>query len=280
MTDRSPRLGGRFLAGAILIVLGVLFLLDNLGLIEAREVIRFWPVVLIVLGVTRLFSRRRPEDRAGGLVLLFLGAIFLLRALHVSWFRMRSAWPLLLVLIGATLIWQAFRGRTAAAAAQTPSGPPSDPDAASPSPKPSAPGPGPSERAAQGALAGFVATRGFRGDPEARDSVLSEFALMGGGELVVHSQDFRGGEVTAIMGGFEIDLRGAQIQGDSATIEIFTLFGGIELKVPQDWYVVLQGTPILGMFANTAKPLPESAGPRKKLILKGAAIMGGVEVKN
>jgi hypothetical protein len=82
------------------------------------------------------------------------------------------------------------------------------------------------------------------------------------------------------MGGFEIDLRGAQIQGDSATIEIFTLFGGIELKVPQDWYVVLQGTPILGMFANTAKPLPESAGPRKKLILKGAAIMGGVEVKN
>ncbi len=279
MKDRSPQLAGRFVAGAILIVLGVLFLLDNLGLIDAREVIRFWPVVLIILGITRLFSTRRPEDSVGGLVLLFLGAIFLLRALHVPWFRLRSAWPLLLVLIGGTLIWQAIRGRAPAGAAPpTPPGP--SPDPASSSPKPSEPEPGPSERAAQGALAGLVATRGLRGDPEARDSVLSEFALMGGGELVVHSQDFRGGEVTAILGGFEIDLRGAQIQGDSATIEIFTLFGGIELKVPQDWYVVLQGTPILGMFANTAKPLPESSGPRKKLIIKGAAIMGGVEVKN
>lgn len=279
MTDRSPRLAGRFVAGAILIVLGVLFLLDNLGLIEASEVIRYWPVVLIVLGVTRLLSTRRPEDRAGGLVLLFLGTVFLLRALHVPWFRLRSAWPLMLVLIGATLIWQAFRGRPASGApTRTPPGP--SPDSASPLGKPTEPQPGPSERAAQGALAGLVATRGLRGDPAARDSVLSEFALMGGGELVVHSQDFRGGEVTAIMGGFEIDLRGAQIQGDSATIEIFTLFGGIEFKVPQEWHVVLQGTPLLGMFSNTAKPLPETSAPRKTLILKGAAIMGGVEVKN
>ncbi|HTO74697.1 MAG TPA: DUF5668 domain-containing protein [Thermoanaerobaculia bacterium] len=279
MKDRSPQLAGRFVAGGILILLGVLFLLDNLDVVDAREILRFWPVILIVLGLTRLLAPRRPEQLTGGVVLLFLGSVFLLRALHVSWFRLRSVWPLLLVLLGATLIWQAIRGRTAAGAAPRPTPGPS-PDPASPSPKPSEPEPGPSERAAQGALAGLVATRGFRGDPEARDSVLSEFALMGGGELVVHSQDFRGGEVTAIMGGFEIDLRGAQIQGDSATIEIFTLFGGIELKVPQDWYVVLQGTPILGMFTNTAKPLPESAGPRKKLILKGAAIMGGVEVKN
>jgi len=103
---------------------------------------------------------------------------------------------------------------------------------------------------------------------------------MGGGELVVHSQDFRGGEVSAIMGGFEIDLRGAAISGDSATLEVFTLFGGIELKVPQEWNVVLHGTPILGMFANTAKAMADPSVPRKTLILKGTAIMGGVEVKN
>ena len=276
MRDRSPQLAGRFVAGAILIVLGVLFLLDNLDVLNAREVLRFWPLILIALGLTRLLAPRRPEDLTGAVVLLFLGGVFLLRTLHVPWFRLRSVWPLLLVLIGGMIIWQGLRGRSSAAAAPPPPGP--LPDPAPESPKP--PEPGPSERAAQGALAGLVATRGLRAGAEARDSVLSEFALMGGGELVVHSQDFRGGEVTAIMGGFEIDLRGAAIAGDSATIEIFTLFGGIELKVPQEWYVVLQGTPILGMFANTAKPRPESSAPRKTLILKGAAIMGGVEVKN
>jgi predicted membrane protein len=274
--DRSPQLAGRFVAGAILIVLGVLFLLDNLDVLNAREVLRFWPLILIALGLTRLLAPRRPEDLTGAVVLLFLGGVFLLRTLHVPWFRLRSVWPLLLVLIGGMIIWQGLRGRSSSAAAPPPPGP--LPDPAPESPKP--PEPGPSERAAQGALAGLVATRGLRAGAEARDSVLSEFALMGGGELVVHSQDFRGGEVTAIMGGFEIDLRGAAIAGDSATIEIFTLFGGIELKVPQEWYVVLQGTPILGMFANTAKPRPESSAPRKTLILKGAAIMGGVEVKN
>lgn len=279
MTDRSPQLAGRFVAGAILIVLGVLFLLDNLDVVNARDVLRFWPLVLIALGLTRLLAPRRPEDLTGAIVLLFLGGVFLLRALHIPWFRLRSVWPLLLVLIGGMIIWQGLRGRSSASAAAPP--PPGPlPDRAPESPKPSEPEPGPSDRAAQGALAGLVATRGLRGDPEARDSVLSEFALMGGGELVVHSQDFRGGEVTAIMGGFEIDLRGAQIQGDSATIEIFTLFGGIEFKVPQEWHVVLQGTPMLGMFSNTAKPLPETSAARKTLILKGAAIMGGVEVKN
>ena len=275
-TNRSPQLAGRFVAGGILVLLGVLFLLDNLDVVDAREILRFWPVILIALGLTRLLAPRRPEQITGGVVLLFLGGVFLLRALHVSWFRLRSVWPLLLVLIGGMIIWQALRGKAVGATSAPPPGP--LPESAPEARKPPEPDLG--KRAAEGALAGLVATRGMRGGPQSRDSVLSEFALMGGGELVVHSQDFRGGEVTAIMGGFEIDLRGARIQGDSATIEIFTLFGGIELKVPQEWYVVLQGTPILGMFANTAKPLPESSAPRKTLILKGAAIMGGVEVKN
>jgi predicted membrane protein len=96
----------------------------------------------------------------------------------------------------------------------------------------------------------------------------------------VRAQDFRGGEITAIMGGFGIDLRGAAIAGDSATINIFTLWGGVDLKVPEDWNVVMSGAPILGVFTNSAKTFRQGDAAAKTLFVKGAAIMGGVEVKN
>jgi hypothetical protein len=116
-------------------------------------------------------------------------------------------------------------------------------------------------------------------DSEGPGEKLNEFALMGGGERVVRSQDFRGGDVTAIMGGFEIDLRGAQIAGESAKLDIFTLWGGVEIRVPEEWAIETQGMPILGAFTNSARGVPGEA-PRKKFIVSGVAIMGGVEIKN
>ena len=79
---------------------------------------------------------------------------------------------------------------------------------------------------------------------------------------------------------FSIDLRGAGITGESATLEIFTLFGGVELKVPQAWRVVMSGTPILGVFTASTSPIRDESTPVRTLIVRGTAIMGGVEVKN
>lgn len=241
--------------------LGVLFLLDNFGVLYAGDVFRYWPLLLIGLGLTRLLAPGRREDYVGGVVLLFLGSAFLLRALHVPWFRLRLIWPGLLVVLGATLIWQALRGKRGGAASWFP---------------------GHSEqKEASGAAGGTSSDPGPLGakQPDSAN-VLQEFALMGGGERVVRSQDFAGGEVTAIMGGFEIDLRAAGMTGDTATVEVFTVFGGVEFKVPPDWNVVANGTPILGMFTDSTKRMADGVKPSKTLILRGTAIMGGVEVKN
>jgi len=50
---RQSRAGGLSLLlwGGLLIVLGVLFLLDNLGAIRLRDAVEYWPVLLIGLGV-------------------------------------------------------------------------------------------------------------------------------------------------------------------------------------------------------------------------------------
>jgi len=61
-----PIQGGPNLPAAplILIALGVVFLLSNLGLLEFRRVLRYWPILLIALGVYMLYMRLTGATRA------------------------------------------------------------------------------------------------------------------------------------------------------------------------------------------------------------------------
>jgi hypothetical protein len=103
-------------------------------------------------------------------------------------------------------------------------------------------------------------------------------ALLGGVKRKCVSQDFRGGEVTAIIGGCELDLRHASISSGRAVIDTFAFWGGIQIKVPQEWSVELQGTPILGAFDD--KTVRAGGDGSKVLVVRGVALMGGVDLKN
>ncbi len=255
-----PRVTGRMIAGVLLIVLGLLFTLDNFGLVDAGNIFQYWPLILVCAGLAKVFGARHADQRIGGGILIAVGCLFLLRTLDIVWFRVRDLWPAMLLLIGVLLIWQAL-GRKRWAS-------------------PSSESENLGARALEGARAGLAAARGGRRAPVEAGAALNEFAFMGGGDRVVRAQDFRGGDVTAIMGGFHIDLRGAAIAGDSASIEVFTLWGGVDFKVPEDWNVVMRGAPILGVFTNSARPFSGGQASGKTLIVKGVAFMGGVEVKN
>jgi hypothetical protein len=108
------------------------------------------------------------------------------------------------------------------------------------------------------------------------DDVVDVTAILGGFERRITSPDFKGGEVTAIMGGCSLDMRGSQITSE-AVLNVFVIFGGITIKCPPDWTVVLHGTPIMGGFDEKTAPPPDNS---KRLIVRGYAIMGGVEVRN
>jgi hypothetical protein len=123
------------------------------------------------------------------------------------------------------------------------------------------------------------------GDPR---NTLNEFALFGGIERRFTTQDFKGGVVTAIFGGIELDLRQAAMTQDTVELTVNALFGGCELRVPETWETVGHGQGIFGGYVDSTKPLaytPETlaggpATPRKALILRGVAVFGGVEIKN
>ena len=84
----------------------------------------------------------------------------------------------------------------------------------------------------------------------AHEGTLNEFAVFGGVDRKVTTDDFRGGQVTALFGGVGIDLRRAGIRGDSAVIDVTSMFGGVQFKVPQNWIVVSNVVAIFGGFGN------------------------------
>ncbi|MGH9363674.1 MAG: LiaI-LiaF-like domain-containing protein [Thermoanaerobaculia bacterium] len=233
-TDASqppPRLTGRLVAGLIILGLGVLFLLDNLEIIDAGRLRDWWPALLIGIGVSHLLSRDSGR-RGWGMVFVAAGGFFLLRNFHIVQWRWREVWPFLLVLLGASLVWRSLRRPTI----------------------------GPDKT-------------GLKRD-------VNEFAILGGGERIVRSREFRGGDVTAIMGGFMVDLREAELAAEGARIEVFVMMGGLEFKVPESWDVVLNATPIMGSSEHKARSGGVPGTPVRTLTISGLVLMGGIEVKN
>jgi|JI9StandDraft_2_1071091.scaffolds.fasta_scaffold12503_2 predicted membrane protein len=112
--------------------------------------------------------------------------------------------------------------------------------------------------------------------PITSDSSVDIVALMSGNQGNVASSDFRGGSITAIMGGVELDLRNASIQTE-AVLNLTAFWGGIVLKIPSDWTVVNNGMAFLGGIEDSSVP-GMNAG--KRLVITGMAVMGGVEIKN
>ena len=49
---------GRFFGGLLLLSLGTIFILINLGIIQSRLVQTWWPLLLIVVGTVRLIGWR------------------------------------------------------------------------------------------------------------------------------------------------------------------------------------------------------------------------------
>jgi len=110
---------------------------------------------------------------------------------------------------------------------------------------------------------------------------IEEVAIFGGGKRVITSQNLQGGNVSAIFGGLELDLTEADLSEETAVLEVACIFGGVTIIVKPEWDVQVQVATILGGFDDKRKVYKrdDSAVPRKRLIIKGAAIFGGGEVK-
>ena len=107
-------------------------------------------------------------------------------------------------------------------------------------------------------------------------SAFSHTAFLSGVERTYSSSNFRKGEAEAFMGGVEIDLRDAMIEGDEARLEITAIMGGIKIRVPRTWIVVNRVVPVLGGVKDETR----SRDGNKRLVIEGTVLMGGLEIEN
>jgi predicted membrane protein len=217
--------------GLMIVVLGVLFTLDNLDLIRAGDYLRYWPVGLVAVGLLKIYHALRDgHGWIGGLLFTGVGVWMLLNGVLYFRVNLRELLPLILVAFGGYMVWRGFGG----------------------------------ERR----------TRSSDGH-----SSFSALAIMGGVARRSSSQSFQGADLTAVMGGCEIDLRQASIvPGTEAVIDIFAFWGGIDIKVPEDWTVVTRAMPLMGGVEDKTRAPQGPAS--KRLVIRGIVVMGGVAIKN
>jgi predicted membrane protein len=106
----------------------------------------------------------------------------------------------------------------------------------------------------------------------------SKTSVFSNGRYVVDTE-FTGGELQAIFGGIEFDLRKAHLPEGETSINIEVVFGGVSLFVPDNWLIEVKIESVLGGI-DDARRIVETVDVSRKLIIKGSAVFGGVEIRN
>ena len=253
----SFRITPQLIVGLLVIFVGVVFSLDQFGLAPAINYLRFWPMAIIAIGVVKMLQAREGGGAFAGIVFTLAGVWLQAEELDLIHIRLWQIWPVALVLFGGYLVWQGLTGHSAR------------------------PSPSPGTYAPPDVVTPPAASSARRGDRPARitdtNSTFSAVAIMAGVSRGNNSRTFRGADLIAVMGGCEIDLRQAAIHGE-AVIDVFVMWGGIEIRVPEDWSVASQIMPLMAGVEDQTRPLLGSS--QHRLTVRGLVIMGSVEVKN
>ena len=274
--DRFRSHGG-LVGGIILAGIGVVLLLQNLGIPYFDDLERYWPVILIAVGVAQAARSMGMGGKVWGGAVAAVGIVFLLSNFGIIHGNVwRFLWPGVLIMVGLAMLARSIDQ-------QNYGGPPP-------------PAPGATAQSARSMaediknkIISDIHTRvgagksgsstGWSGG--ASPNHLNEWAVFGGTRRRIDSQDFQGGEAFAMFGGVEIDLRRAATTRDEIIIEVNAIFGGVEVRVPETWNVTVRGAGIFGGYEDKTmdtRVAPEGKQPH--LIVNGFAVFGGVTIQN
>lgn len=96
----------QFIFGIIIALLGVAFLFNNFGFIDIGNVWRYWPLILVAIGLNKTLQAENSRKRESGIWWMFFGLWFLVSELHLFGLTFRTSWPLLIIGWGIHILWK------------------------------------------------------------------------------------------------------------------------------------------------------------------------------
>ena len=241
----------RLVGGVIMLLVGLIFLLRNLGMYIPGWVFS-WSTFLMVIGLCIGFKRNFRG--AGWLILFGLGSYFTLGKITDLDFG-RSAPAVFLIALG---LWIIFKPKGSRKFKRNKEG-----EFEKPNPE-------------------------FDFCPTARDSqakssdrfdIVDTVNIFSGSHQHVFSKNFKGGEVVSVFGGCELNLTQADFEG-TIILDVVAIFGGVKMLVPSGWQVKSEITALFGGVDDKRKMQTGDAEPAKIVILQGTAVFGGIEIKS
>jgi len=239
----------RNVIGIILVVLGGLFLLDSMDVIDfniARVIFSF-PAILIILGIVLILNTSR---RLLGSMILVVGMFFMIpRIFPWVYYDGHIVFPVLLIVFGIYII---LRKRT--------------------------------YRTPEGEYKHNLdehTTQNYKGYDQINSDRVDDVSIFGGGHKIIISDNFKGGNITNVFGGSEIDLKDCKLAPGVNVIDFVAVFGGSNIIVPSDWKILIDVLPVFGGFSNKVRRDPNAViDPDKTLLIKGFVLFGGGEVRS
>ncbi len=227
----------KILVGALLIIIGGLFLLRSFQILpfEITHVIFSWRFILFIIGIIILIN---SNNKILGIILTTIGGLLLFPRIFPDIdIDGKLILGVIIIALGVYVIFRSSGGK-------------------------------------------IQSKFGGTSDHFSKD-YLDDVAVFGGGTKVLTSNSFKGGNITAIFGGSEIDLTACKLAEGNNVLNITAIFGGSTIIVPRDWNVLLNVTPLFGGFSNKIRREPNLVVDQSRtLIIKGIAMFGGGEIKS
>ena len=236
----------RLIFGIIVIAIGVLFLLNSAGIADTGNLLQWWPMIIVLVGVWRLIAGKF-RSLFGPLALIAIGAI--LQIWQLEAFNLdfgKFLWPAILIVVGIAILAGGARRRrrgrrNSSASHGTP--PIIDVD---------------------------VSSSNYA---DADDATLH--AVVGSQDRVI-SGDFQTASINVVMGSGSLDMRNARVMDKPATLEASVVMGEVKVRVPAEWNVRIANSSQMGETKDARPTRSDSDSP--DLIIRGSVTMGSLQI--
>jgi predicted membrane protein len=238
---------GKITGGLILILIGSIFLLREMGT-PIPHWIFSWKMLLIVIGIFVGFKHN--FEKSGWIIPVIIGSVFLIQDFFPDFRISHFFWPVIIIVIGIVMILKPKRSQRKWEKYQH-----------------------------------WSKHHNWKHWQEndihkSTEDYIEANAIFGSVKKIIVSKNFTGGEINAIFGGCEINLMQAEIHG-KVTLEMNQIFGGTKLIIPAHWEIQSELTAVLGSVEDKRPQVPKFSNENGAvLILRGAAIFGGIDIKS